>query len=125
MSGVELAQQFFDAANARDWDAIASIHTADHEYHDPQGPKPEPGGRAMAGHLAFYVEALEGHWTVQQIVDAGEHVTVRWTGSGRHGNDLIGVPATGGSLGPSLNPIFISRFATRPPPRCSTRTITS
>ena len=49
----------------------------------------------MADHLKFYVDALEGHWHVQQIVDAGEHVTVRWSGSGRHANDLIGVPATG------------------------------
>ena len=95
MAGVQLAQRFFDAANARDWDAIAAIHTADHAYHDPQGAKPAPGGRAMADHLKFYVDALEGHWHVQQIVDAGEHVTVRWSGSGRHANDLIGVPATG------------------------------
>lgn len=91
MTGVQLAQRFFDAANARDWDAIAAIHA----YHDPQGAKPAPGGRAMADHLKFYVDALEGHWHVQQIVDAGEHVTVRWSGSGRHANDLIGVPATG------------------------------
>ena len=95
MTGVQLAQRFFDAANAHDRDAIASIRTADHAYHDPQGAKPAPGGRAMADHLKFYVDALEGHWHVQQIVDAGEHVTVRWSGSGRHANDLIGVPATG------------------------------
>ena len=95
MTGAELAERFFDAANTRDWDAIASIHTSDHDYHDPQGSKPAPGGRAMAEHLKFYVDALEGHWTVNQIVDAGEHVTARWTGSGRHSSDLIGVPATG------------------------------
>ena len=95
MKGSELAQVFFDGANARDWSAVAALHTDDHAYHDPQGPKPEPGGAGMAAHLAFYVEALEGRWEVREIVDAGTYVTARWTGHGVHSSDLIGVPATG------------------------------
>jgi len=81
MKGSELAQAFFDGANARDWSAVAALHTDDHVYHDPQGPKPEPGGAGMAAHLAFYVEALEGRWEVREIVDAGTYVTARWTGT--------------------------------------------
>ena len=77
MNGQELAQKLFDGANARDWSAVASLHTDDHTYHDPQGPTPEPGGAAMAAHLAFYVEALEGRWEVAEIVDAGSYVTAR------------------------------------------------
>ena len=53
MKGSELAQAFFDGANARDWSAVAALHTDDHVYHDPQGPEPEPGGAGMAAHLAF------------------------------------------------------------------------
>jgi steroid delta-isomerase-like uncharacterized protein len=95
MTGAELAQRFFDGANARDWDAVAALHADDHRYHDPQGPTPDAGGVAMAGQLAFYVEALDGRWEVHEIVDAGAYVTTRWTGHGHHGNDLIGVPASG------------------------------
>jgi steroid delta-isomerase-like uncharacterized protein len=95
MNGQELAQAFFDGANARDWNGVAAIHSDDHAYHDPQGPKAERGGAGMATHLAFYVEALEGRWEVHEIVDAGTYVTTRWTGHGVHSSDLIGVPATG------------------------------
>jgi steroid delta-isomerase-like uncharacterized protein len=94
MNGQELARQLFDGANARDWSAVAALHTDDHVYHDPQGPTPQPGGAAMAAHLAFYVEALEGRWEVLEIADAGDYVTARWIGHGVHANDLIGVPAT-------------------------------
>ena len=95
MNGAQLARSFFDAANARDWEAAAALHSADHVYHDPQGPKSEPGGAGMAAHLAFYVEALEGRWEVCEIVDAGQFVTSRWIGHGVHSTDMIGVPATG------------------------------
>ncbi len=94
MNGSQVAQRFFDAANARDWSAAAALHTDDHVYHDPQGPKPETGGEGMARHLAFYVEALEGRWEVVEMIDAGDYVTTRWIGHGMHSSDLIGVPAT-------------------------------
>jgi steroid delta-isomerase-like uncharacterized protein len=94
MNGPELAQKFFDGANARDWSAVAALHSDDHVYHDPQGPKPETGGAGMAAHLAFYVEALDGRWEVKEIVGSGDFVTARWIGHGVHANDLIGVPAT-------------------------------
>ena len=93
MKGQELARRFFDGANARDWSAVAALHTDDHIYHDPQGPPAERGGAAMAAHLGFYVEALEGRWEVHEIVDGGEYVTTRWTGHGVHSSDAIGVPA--------------------------------
>jgi steroid delta-isomerase-like uncharacterized protein len=95
MNGSELARSLFEGANARDWSAVAALHSDDHVYHDPQGPKAEAGGAGMAAHLAFYVEALEGHWEVHEIADAGTYVTTRWTGHGVHSTDLIGVPATG------------------------------
>lgn len=95
MNGQELARRFFEAANARDWDVVAALHSDDHAYHDPQGPPAGRGGEAMAKHLAFYVEALEGRWEVHEIADAGDFVTARWTGHGTHANDLIGVPASG------------------------------
>lgn len=95
MSGEDLARSFFDGANARDWNAVAALHTDDHIYHDPQGPEPQPGGAAMAEHLGFYVAALDGRSEVHGIVDGGEFVTIRWTGHAVHANDMIGVPATG------------------------------
>lgn len=109
MSAATLARQFFDGANARDWGLIASIHSDDHVYHDPQGPPAGIGGEAMAAHLGFYVEALEGRWEVTQVVDAGEYATVRWTGRGTHGNDMIEVPATGRTFAVDAISLFRAR----------------
>jgi steroid delta-isomerase-like uncharacterized protein len=95
MNGQEVAQAFFEGANSRAWSAVAALHTDDHVYHDPQGPKAERGGAGMVAQLAFYVEALEGRWEVAEIVDGGSYVTTRWIGHGVHSTDLIGVPATG------------------------------
>ena len=95
MTGEHVARSFFEGANARDWNAVAALHTDDHVYHDPQGPKPAPGGAGMAEHLGFYVAALDGRWEVHDVVDSGEFVTTRWTGHGVHANDMIGVPASG------------------------------
>src|SRR5262245_42829320 len=69
MNGQELARRLFEGANARDWDAVAALHGDDHAYHDPQGPPTGRGGDAMAKHLAFYVEALDGRWEVHEIAD--------------------------------------------------------
>jgi hypothetical protein len=66
MSGEDLARSLFEGANARDWGAVAALHTDDHLYHDPQGPTPEPGGAGMAEHMGFYVAALDGRWEVDR-----------------------------------------------------------
>ena len=109
MTGTELGEAFFAGANARDWAAIAAIHTDDSRYHDPQGPPAAPGGAGMAEHLGFYVQALEGRWEVHEVVEAGDRVTVRWTGHGVHSSDLIGVPATNRAF--SVDALSLLRIA--------------
>jgi len=92
----QLARRFFDElCNGRRLDVAAEIMTADHVYHDPQSPPSEPGPEGMADTVRVYQDTLAGHWQVNEIIATDDRVVTRWTGTGVHQTDLMGVPATG------------------------------
>src|SRR5579862_4030239 len=94
-SGKELAQRFFEEmCNQRRLDVASEILTADHLYHDPNVPS-QPGPQGMAEVVKVYQDGVEGHWDVQEIVEAGDRVTVRWVGEGTHSGDVMGLSPTG------------------------------
>jgi steroid delta-isomerase-like uncharacterized protein len=92
----QLARRFFDElCNGRRLDIAAEIMTADHVYHDPQSPPSEPGPEGMADTVRIYQDTLAGHWQVNEIIATDDRVVTRWTGTGVHQTELMGVPATG------------------------------
>lgn len=94
-TGGELANRFFEEmCNGRRLDIADEILTEDHEYHDPNVPA-ERGPQAMADVVKVYQDGVEGHWSVQEIVDAGDRVAVRWVGEGTHNAEVMGIPPTG------------------------------
>jgi steroid delta-isomerase-like uncharacterized protein len=94
-AGTELAKRFFEEmCNQRRLDIAGEILTADHRYHDPNVPA-EPGPEAMAQVVKVYQDGVEGNWNVQEIVEAGDRVTVRWIGEGTHTGDVMGIAPTG------------------------------
>ena len=91
-----LVHRFFDEmCNARKLDVADEILSDDHEYMDPHSPPAERGPEGMKAIVRIYQDELEGHWQVEETIVAGDRVTVRWTGTGVHKTDLMGVPATG------------------------------
>jgi hypothetical protein len=96
MTGTELARRFFeDVCNARRLDVADEILSADHVYHDAQSPPLGRGPDAMKQTVAIYQDGLQGRWEVKEIVDAGDRVTVRWTGHGVHDAEIMGIAPTG------------------------------
>jgi predicted ester cyclase len=96
MTGTELARRFFeDVCNGRRLDVADQILSADHVYHDAQSPSLGQGHDAMKQTVALYQEGLKGRWEVKEIVDAGDRVTVRWTGHGVHHAEIMGIAPTG------------------------------
>jgi steroid delta-isomerase-like uncharacterized protein len=95
-SGTELAKRFFEEmCNQRRLDIAAEIMTPDFRYHDPNVPTDASGPEAMAAVVKVYQDGVEGHWGVEEIIEAGDSVTVRWTGEGTHSGDVMGIPPTG------------------------------
>lgn len=71
------------------------ILASDHVYHDPQSPPLGTGPDAMKQTVAVYQDGLQGRWEVHEIIEAGDRVTVRWTGHGVHEAEIMGLPPTG------------------------------
>ena len=105
-----LARRFFDeVCNGRRLELAEELLTPDHVYHDPQIPD-VVGPRAMAQAVAVYQTGLNGHWTVEELAAAeGERVVARWTGTGTHEAELMGIPPTGRQVAMPL--IDVNRIA--------------
>jgi hypothetical protein len=90
-----LARRFFEEmCNGRRLDIAGEILTRDHRYHDPNSP-PAVGPEEMAEVVALYQESVEGHWEIRDVLSSGDRVAVRWTGSGRHTGEVMGIAPTG------------------------------
>lgn len=95
----ELARKFFeDFCTGRQLDLANEIMTPDYVYHDAQIPGVR-GPHAMAQTIAAFQEGVDGQWQIEEIIPGGEgHVTVRWTGTGTHNAEVMGIPPTGKSV---------------------------
>jgi steroid delta-isomerase-like uncharacterized protein len=93
-----LARRFFEEmCNGRRLDIAGEILTQDHRYHDPNSPS-AVGPAAMAEVVAGYQDGVEGHWEIRDILSSGDRVAVRWTGTGTHSGDVMGIPPTGARI---------------------------
>jgi steroid delta-isomerase-like uncharacterized protein len=92
-----VARRFFDAWNEGDLDALDEVMAPDAENHDPQDPFPSDGGAEAAKKLvSMYREAFpDVHFEVDHQVAEGDYVVTRWTATGTHEGELMGIPATG------------------------------
>jgi steroid delta-isomerase-like uncharacterized protein len=93
-----LARRFFEEfCNGRRRDLAQALMTPDFVYHDPQVPD-VTGPEGMADAVAVYQDGLNGHWQIEEIAAAeGDRVVVRWTGTGTHNAEVMGIPPTGRS----------------------------
>ena len=92
-----IARRFFEEfCNGRRLDLADTLLTPDHRYIDPQMPFVDAGPRAMAEAVAIFQNGLDGRWNVEEVVAAeAGRVVVRWTGTGTHNAELMGIPPTG------------------------------
>jgi steroid delta-isomerase-like uncharacterized protein len=99
---------FAEGINQGNLDSLGDLFTRDVTAHEPfgefhgidEGPKRS-------------VEALRSafpdfHITVEERVADGDRVAVRWSATGTHDGDFMGIPPTGKKI--SLNAIYIYRF---------------
>ena len=86
-----------DSWNARDLDGYLKLYSEDIKLH---GYSPEPMGKTEVRGFyegimsAFGSPALEFHETLWD----GESCSIRYTMSGRHAGDFMGVPATNNAI---------------------------
>ena len=94
-ANLELVRESFDAWNAHDSDGYAKL-LDDHYVQEsdtlPQAVSGREAGRAV---MQIYLRAFPDlHLDVEQLLTSGDYVVVRWTGTGTHRGELMGIPAT-------------------------------
>jgi steroid delta-isomerase-like uncharacterized protein len=104
-----LVRRFFDEfCTGRRTELAHELVTEDYVSHGPQAP-PANGPDGVIARVALYQEAVDGHWTIDELLCAGDRVVTRWTGTGTHVGELMGVPPTNRPI--SVEAITIHRIA--------------
>jgi len=106
-----LVRRFFDeVCNGMKLDVADSLFAVNHTYHDPiirAEPGPEGIKRVVAPHRPAFTDL---RWTVDDMVAAERDLVVtRWTGSGVHTGEVMGIPPTGKRV--TVSGIWIYRIA--------------
>ena len=109
-SNKQLVRRFFDeVCNGRDLAAAGTIFTTGHVYHDPSSPGIADGPQGMKDLIGAYQTGFpDAHWAVDQTMADGDTVITRWTGSGTHRGDLLGIAPTGKQV--SIPGVWIHRI---------------
>ena len=104
-----LVYRFFEEfCNQRRGAVADELIAEDYVSHGPQAP-PAEGPDGVRERVGLYQESVDGHWNVEEIVSAGDRVVARWTGTGTHRGELMGIEPTG--LPISVEAISVFRIA--------------
>jgi predicted ester cyclase len=104
-----LVRRFFDEfCNQRRGETADELIADNYVSHGPQAP-PAEGPDGVRERVGLYQEAVDGHWNVEEICSCGDRVIARWTGTGTHQGELMGVEPTGRPI--SVDAISIFRVS--------------
>lgn len=90
-----MMHSFYAAFNARDLDALDELMAADVVDHNPIPEQPAGLAGVKLALAGFYAAFSDIQIEIEQIMVAGNYVTVRQVARGTHDSDFLGIPATG------------------------------
>lgn len=94
-SNKDVARRLYDEVlNGRRVEVLDEIAARDYEEHDPL-PGQVAGIDGLKERVAILVDALDPHFTIEDVIAEDDRVVVRWTNSGTNVGDFLGMPATG------------------------------
>lgn len=93
----DIVDRFTDKAwNGGNLDVIDELFSEDYVGHDAPNPEPVRGPEGMKNFLRMYHGAFSNARIVlDDVLVDGDKVVTRWTGTGTHDGDLMGIPPTG------------------------------
>jgi steroid delta-isomerase-like uncharacterized protein len=90
-----LVRRYYDEVlNEGRIEALDELAVGDYEEHDPL-PGQGTGRGGLKDRVATLRDALAETFTVEDVIAEGDRVAVRWSASGRHVGDFMGMPASG------------------------------
>jgi steroid delta-isomerase-like uncharacterized protein len=104
-----IVRRFFeDFCSGRRSELASELVTDDYVSHGPQAP-PAEGPQGVIDRVGVYQDSVDGHWEIDEIFSAEDRVVTRWTGTGTHIGELMGIPPTDRPI--SVEAITIHRIA--------------
>ena len=93
---IALARRFIDeVCNGRKLGVADALFSGDHAYHDPGSPWASKGPAGVKDVIGVYHRGVkDARWDVHSMVESGDTVIMRWTGSGTHTGELLGIAPT-------------------------------
>lgn len=96
-----------EAWNNGNFTEADAMYSANYVLHDPAGPV--HGSEGLKQFIAMYRSSFPDlHFTLEDVVAEGNMVAWRYTASGTHKGDLMGIPPTGKQI--RVTGIVVSRF---------------
>lgn len=94
----QVVRRFYDEVlNSGDLDVLEQIAVANYEEHDML-PGQGTGLTGLRDRVTMLQTAFKPRFTIEDVIAEGDRVVVRWTNSGTHVGDFLGIPATGKSV---------------------------
>jgi hypothetical protein len=75
---LDLVQRYYDACNAADVEGLTAAFTDDAAHYFTRLPAVH-GGARIADLWATYQQRLNGRWTLEHGIEAGEEAVIEWT----------------------------------------------
>jgi predicted SnoaL-like aldol condensation-catalyzing enzyme len=116
-----VAEEIFNEGNL---DLADELYTPEYVLHDPSLPEDLHGPEGLKQYAAMNLGAFpDARVTVEDQIAEGDMVATRWTATGTHTGELLGIPPTGRRS--EISGITINRFSGAESPRIGTRATTS
>jgi steroid delta-isomerase-like uncharacterized protein len=91
----KITRAVFDAWNAHDLDGYVKLLDEKHVIESDTIPQPLTGHQAARQFMQIYVSAFPDlHFEIPQMLASGDFVVTRWTATGTHRGELMGIAAT-------------------------------
>ncbi len=95
---LEATRRFFDIWGSGDLDALDDIMAEDVVDHDAYNVHASEGREGAKKSIAMYRQAFSDlHLTIDDELEGGDTVVVRWHAEGTHDGEIMGLPPTGNS----------------------------
>jgi steroid delta-isomerase-like uncharacterized protein len=94
----DVARRYYDAVlNRGDVDLLDELATSEYIEHDPL-PGQGTGRQGLKDRVTAIATAFGQTFTIEDVIAESDRVVVRWTGSGKHVGEFMGIPPTGRSF---------------------------
>ena len=95
MSAKDIAKDYFEAWNKRDFDRMRGLMHPDYTYTGGDGREQRGPEAGLAVSQMFANAFPDGRIDIVNLKEAGDTVLIEFVGRGTHGGDLMGIAPTG------------------------------